>query len=184
MLDKISRWFYLVSSWRMAAFSLLLFLAFCLTLLPSQSAQLAAFSGGAGSPDTSLFYSPADLSRMAESYGAAGRQAYIQARFTFDLAFPLVYTCFLAITLSCLFGQSLAENNPWRRLNLIPLAAMFFDFLENICAARVMAAYPAAQPLAAALAMVFTPLKWLFVSGSFLLLLPAIILFFQKSRNI
>jgi hypothetical protein len=56
---------------------------------------------------------------------------------------------------------------------LIPLAAVLLDLLENISAARVMAVYPAPQPLAAALAVIATPLKWLFVGGSFALLPPA-----------
>jgi hypothetical protein len=57
---------------------------------------------------------------------------------------------------------------------------MLLDYLENICAAWVMAAYPAPQPLAAALAAFFTPLKWLFVAGAFVLLLPALFIFFRR----
>jgi len=183
MLQRISQGFYRIASAPLALICLLIFLVFSATQLPAQSAQAAVYSASAGTPDTSLFYTPAALYRMAESYGSAGRAAYLHARFTFDLAFPLVYGAFLASTLSFLLGRALDENHRWRWLNLIPLAAMLFDLLENICAARVMAVYPAPQPLAAALAAVFTPLKWLFVGGSYLLLLPAVILFFQKRRK-
>ena len=166
----------------MALICLVIFLIFSATQLPAQSARAAAYSGSSGTPDTSLFYSTAALYGMAAAYGAEGRQAYIQARFTFDLAFPLVYGAFLATALSYLLGHALDEDSPWRRLNLLPLAAMLFDYLENICATRVMAAYPTPQPVAAALAVLFTPLKWLFIAAGFLLLPFALILFLRKKK--
>ena len=127
--------------------------------------------GGAGSPDTSLFYSTADLSRMAEAYGEQGRQAYIHARFTFDLLWPLVYTAFLCTSLSWLNRRAFPADSPWQRMNLVPLAAMLLDLLENISTSLVMAQYPAPLPLAAALAPIFTLAKWILVMGSFVLLI-------------
>jgi len=180
MPQKISAWLYRIARLGLVLLSAVLFFAFSLSVLPSQSAQVESYSGGAGSPDTTFIYSPADLNRMAEVYGAEGRQAYVRARFTFDLAFPLIYTLFLASAISWLLGQTLPEGSLWRRLNLLPLAAMLLDFMENICAAHVMAAYPAAQPLASALASAATPLKWLSVGGSFLLLIIAMFLFIRK----
>jgi hypothetical protein len=182
-LDRISKSLYRISNLPIMLICLVVFLVFGVTQLPAQSARAAVYSGSSGTPDTSLFYSTADLYRMAESYGAEGRQAYIQARFTFDLAFPLVYGAFLATALGYLLGHALNEGSPWRRLNLLPLAGMLFDYLENIFAARVMAAYPTPQPTAAALAALFTPLKWLFISASFLLLPFALIIFFRKTNR-
>ena len=180
MPERISRRLYRLSKLPVVLICLLVFLAFSATQLPAQSAQAAAYSDDAGTPDTTFFYTPAELNRMAESYGSDGRQAYIRARFTFDLVFPLVYGAFLATSLSFLLGRSLDEASSWRRLNLIPLAAVLLDLLENINAALVMAAYPAPQPLAAALATIATPLKWLFVGGSFALLAPAAWISFRK----
>jgi hypothetical protein len=173
MPERISRGLYRLAKLPLVLICLLVFLIFSATQLPAQSAQAAAYSADAGTPDTSFFYTPAELNRMAERFGSSGRQAYIRARFTFDLVFPLVYGAFLATSLSFLLGRSLDEASPWRRLNLIPLAAVLLDLLENASAALVMAVYPAPQPLAAALAAIATPLKWVFVGGSFALLPPA-----------
>ncbi len=183
MADKVSRWLYRFGTKWLAIVSTVLFLAFCAAFLPAQSARSAAYSGTAGTPDTSLFYSPAEIYRMAQVFGAQGRQAYIQARFTFDLAFPLVYTLFLTSGISYLLGHSLDENSAWRKANLLPLSGMLMDYLENVCAARVMAFFPATQPLAAVLAAAATPLKWLFLAASFLLLPVSLILFIRKKTR-
>lgn len=175
-MHTLSIWFYQKSAGAIALGSLIIFLVFSILVLPGQSAAAEAYSGGTGSPDTSLFYSSGDLYRMAETYGAEGRQAYIRARFTFDLAFPLVYGLFLTTCISWLLGRSLTSGSSWRLLNLFPLMAVIFDLLENISAALVIGRYPSATPIFAVLASVFTPVKWIFVSGSFGLLFLGIIL--------
>jgi len=48
-------------------------------------------------------------------------------------------------------------------LNLVPVAAVGFDFLENTATSLVMARYPADCPLAAALAPGLTLVKWILV---------------------
>jgi hypothetical protein len=170
-MKRLSNWIYQKSKGWVALCSLLAFTLFSVLVLPSQSLQAETYSGTTGSPDMSLFYSQETLLQMAETYGEAGRQAYVHARFTFDLVFPLVYAFFLTACISWLLNRSLAKGSPWRMLNLLPLGAMLLDFLENICAARVMASYPAPSPLAAAAAVIFTPVKWLLVGSSFTLLI-------------
>ncbi len=177
MLRNISTWLYCFSRGWVALAALAIFLLFGALVLPGQAAAARVYSAAAGSPDTSLFYSPSDLLRMAESYGESGRQAYVRARFTFDLAFPLVFTFFLASANSWLLSRALPAASRWRLLNLIPLGGMLFDYLENISAALVIGRYPASTPLLAAFAPVFTLLKWAFVGGSFALLCTAAILY-------
>lgn len=176
MFRKISSRLYQFSRGWVALSALVIFLLFGALVLPGQAAAARAYSAEAGSPDTSLFYSPADLLLMAETYGEAGRQAYVRARFTFDLAFPLVFTFFLASANSWLLNRALHPASSWRLLNLIPLGGMLFDYLENISAALVIGRYPARMPLLAALTPAFTLLKWVFVGGSFALLCAAAIL--------
>ena len=170
MLKKISDWLYRVSSGRLAILSTVIMLLFLMLVMPGESAKAAVYSAQAGTPDTTAIYSVDKLLGMAQAYGARGRQAYIQARFTFDLAFPLVYGFFLAVCTGWMLKRLLPPGSGWRRLNLLPLGALLFDLLENTCAVIVMAAYPAVPSLAAYLAVIFTPLKWLFVTASFGLL--------------
>jgi hypothetical protein len=168
---RLSRTLQRASTGWVALLALVLFVVFTATVLPDQARQAEENAAGANSPDTSLWYTPAELYRMAESYGPEGRQAYIRARVTFDVAWPLVYTFFLVTAISWLFGKGFAPQSRWQLANLAPIAAMLLDFLENLSTSMVMARFPAEATLAASLAPVFTLLKWVFVGGSFVLVL-------------
>jgi hypothetical protein len=187
-MQQLSRTLQNASPGWVALLALLMFLVFTATVLPEQSRQAEQASAGAETPDLSLWYTPAELYNMAEGYGAEGRQAYIRARFTFDVAWPLVYGFFLVTAISWLFGKGFPKDSPWQLANLVPLAAMLFDFLENISTSFVMARYPAEAPFVAALAPVFTALKWTLVGGSFVLLLvgvvAAVVAGIRKRQNI
>lgn len=182
-MKTISDWLFEKSRGWLVLCALLIFLLFGFFVLPGQSAAAQAYSAERGTPDISFFYRPDDLIGMAESYGADGRQAYVQARFTFDLVFPLVFTFFLVSANSWLLKRGLPPASSWRRLNLIPLGGMLADYLENISAALVIGRYPQPAPLFTTLAPVFTLLKWLLVGASFLLLIPAVVLFLKNQKN-
>ncbi len=153
-------------------FCFCVFLAFSVIFLPGQTKIAETYSAGLSSPDTSLFYTPADLYHMAEAYGSEGRAAYVQARWTFDLAFPIIYTSFLVISISWVEKQVLLEeDNDFRTGNLLPLFAMLFDLLENTCTTLVFMHYPTYSFFLSMLAPFFTLMKWICVSSSFLFLI-------------
>ena len=181
-MKKLSKFFYRRSTGAAALISLLVLVVFAMLVLPGQSAAAEAYSGEAGSPDLSLFYSAEDLYRMAESYGPEGRASYIRARFTFDLAFPFIYGLFLTACVSWLLNRALPMGSRWRLLNLAPVLAVLFDLLENISAALVIGRFPVETLVIATLAPAFTLIKWVFVGGSFaLLFLAAVLAFFQRN---
>lgn len=153
-----------------------IFFAFMGTVMPHQAAKAETISGGAGSPDTSFFYSATELYKMADDYGEEGRQDYIRARFSFDVIFPLVYTAFLCTALGWITQRTFPKQSRWQYANLTPVFGMVFDFLENISTSVVMARYPAQSPLVDWLAPVFTLVKWIFVTGSFVLLFMSFII--------
>jgi hypothetical protein len=175
MFRRLSDWLRRVSTGWVALAALAIFLLFTALVLPRQSRLAEAVSKGAGSPDTSFFYSAGELYRMAKAYGPAGRAAYVRARATFDVAFPLVYTFFLVTAISWTFDRAFAPDSRWQRANLAPLIGALFDLLENTAASLVMARYPAPTDIAAILAPAFTLLKWVFVTGSFALLFAGIV---------
>lgn len=181
MVARISSWIYRLSVGWVALVALVIFILFSATVLPAQSARMDADSARAGSPDLSLFYTPADLYNMAEAYGEDGRQAFIHARLTFDVAWPLVYLFFLTTSISWLLKTSLPADSRLLRLNTLPLLAFMLDFLENFANILVMARYPEPTPVIAWLAPFFTLLKWIMVGGSMVVLFYGIIL---KVRSI
>ncbi len=173
MLIRLSEWIYSISSGKIALISVLVFLTFTAFVLPVQSRTADEYSIGVGSPDMSFFYSSEDLTRIAEAYGGSGRIAYVQARFTFDLIWPIVYAFFLVTTISWTIQRAFPRSSAIRRGNLLPLAAALFDYLENISTSIVMLRYPQPTPLLGNLAPLFTLLKWILIMGGFGLLLLA-----------
>jgi hypothetical protein len=168
-MKRISTWLRKISaSWLMAG-TLLIMVAFMAFVLPGQSAAANQVSENAGSPDLSFIYTPADLTRMASDYGAQGRQAYIKARWTFDLVFPLVYVSFLAVGISWFINRLEPLPAAIRLTNLVPILGGIFDLLENTGSSLSMALYPSQPAIWLILASVATPVKWIMVSASFIL---------------
>lgn len=186
-MNTISKAFYRFSSGRTALGATALFLLFMVLVLPGQAESAAAYAEGAGSPDQSFFYSAEDIYAMAKAYGPEGRQAYIRARYTFDVIFPIFYMVFLGTTISWAFNRAFHEGSRLRLLNLFPVLGLLFDYGENTAASIVMAQYPAEAPFAANLAPVLSMTKWFFVNGSFVVLaigLLAALLAWNRSRSV
>ena len=175
MGKQISDWLRRVSTGWVALSTLLIFILFSALVLPQQATKAEQETGSTDSPDMSFFYSAGDLYRMAESYGEEGRQAYIRARFTFDLVWPLVYTLFLTTGIGWVFGKAFAPDSRWQRANLAPLWGALFDYLENLSTSLVMLRFPDQTPVVDVLAPVFTALKWGFLGASFVLLFGGIV---------
>lgn len=150
------------SPWLFGA-AAVLFALFMALVLPGQAARAARHAPGGESFDTSFFYTPAQAFDRAAAQSAEGRFAYIAARWSFDLAFPLVYGLFAvagwAFGLERL-GPACAARRP---LALFALLGTLFDLAENTAATVIMASVPS-RPLgwgiAASLA---TPAKWICV---------------------
>lgn len=168
---RLSDWLGRVANGWVALAATLVFVAFVALVLPRQAAASRAATGGVESPDTALIYAPSDLYRVAELYGPEGRAAYVRARWTFDVIWPLVYGAFLATAISWVFWRAAAPGSRWRLANLAPPLGVAFDFLENSATSLVIGRYPARTPGVDLLAPAFSAAKWLFVNGSFALLL-------------
>ena len=173
MWRRLSDWLYRISNGWVVLSALIIFLLFIGLVMPGQASQ--AVARGAASPDLTFYYTAGDLYKMAEAYGAAGRQAYVRVRFTFDLIFPLVYLLFLCTGISWIYGRVFPPDSVSRLANLAPVLAAAFDYLENLSASLVMARYPVQTPVVDRLAAVFTMTKWVLVSGSIALLLAGVV---------
>jgi len=174
---------YKISTGWLAVTYIALMIVFIGWVLPDQSAKAEATANGAGSPDTSFFYAPEKLFEMADTYEEAGRQAYIHARWTFDLIFPLVYGGFLITTTGWLLGKATSPESKLRWLILVPMIGVVFDYLENTAVSLVMNAYPTRLGWAAFLASGFTLIKWVFVYGGFAVLVAAFVIWLVSLKR-
>jgi hypothetical protein len=175
VMTRLSNWLQNVSKGWVALITLVIFILFTALVLPRQTSTAESNTGDDWTPDLSFYYTGDDLHQLAKAYGEDGRAAYIHARFTFDLIWPLVYMVFLTTGISWLFRKGFAPGSVWHLSNLVPLFGMMFDYLENIATSLVMARYPTPTSVIAAFAPIFTMVKWIFVSGSFMLFLVGIV---------
>ena len=171
---NVSDWIIRKSTSLVTVSTLILFLGFTATVLPAQSEKARAQSGDI-SPDMSFFLTVESLYEIAESYGEEGRLAYVKARFTFDLVWPIVYTLFLASGISWLYSRSFSTDSIIQRANLVPVIGMVLDYIENITASIVMLRYPTQTPIVDLATVIVTSIKWMFVGGSFLVLVIGLV---------
>ena len=171
VLKKLSNWVQRSSNGRVTLSTFVLFILFTAFVLPGQASRVKIDTGIDRSPDMSFIYSAKDLYQIAQAYGEQGRAAYIKARFTFDLIWPLVYMVFLTTALSWIYHQAFKPGSFWQLANLVPIFGMLFDYLENIATSIVMARYPTPTIAVDQLAPILTLLKWILVGGSFVLLI-------------
>jgi hypothetical protein len=172
-----SKWLYRISTGRITLAGLFVFLLFISFVLPTQANDTGRTNQDSGSPDMSFYYTTSELYKMAANYGEEGRAAYIRARFTFDLIWPLVYMGFLCTSISWIFKQISLQDSRWGILNITPLLGMIFDYFENISTSIVMYRYPMPTDVFAGIAPFMTAVKWLFVSGSFVILSIGVIIY-------
>ncbi len=183
-MQRISGYFYSKATIWALILSTALFIIFMILVLPSEATRSDKVIGSAPSPDTSFYYTKAELYQMAEAYGQEGRYYYVDSRITFDIVWPLVYTFFLINAISWLLSKTILEESKLRLLNLVPLAGILLDFFENISNMVVMFRYPQPTDILASLAGIFTSLKWVFVGGSFLILVFGVVLWAGVKTNI
>lgn len=171
IFSDISDWLYRVTTAKVVVAGLAVFIIFSILVLPGQLTRDDDASPVSDIPDLSFYYSADDLYRMAGEYGQEGRDAYVWARFTFDLIWPIVYGVFLATTITWFFTQIFPAGSLWQRVNILPILGMLFDYLENLSTSLVVVRYPGQTPIVDWLAGVFTCVKWIFIAASLICLI-------------
>ena len=119
------------TGWVMLAF-LALMLLVGMVIVPSVGSKLEAFSGGSGPIDLLFSYTPEKAYSMIASYGDEGRALYRTFAMKGDIIYPVVYSILFSLLISWLFQRGFAPDSKMQILNVIPVGAWLFDWLENI----------------------------------------------------
>lgn len=144
-----------------------LFLVFMILVLPYMAEMLHAVTLTSSAPDTSLSFDINSFYSMLEQYGSEGRRLYILQRWTFDVAWPIVYGLFLCST-TLFLSEKLHSNN---RYYLFPIIGVVLDILENSFSSVTMAIYPNKLDILYYLLRISSMLKWSVILISFILIL-------------
>ncbi|GAA4450847.1 hypothetical protein GCM10023189_12100 [Nibrella saemangeumensis] len=160
MTRTLSAFFYRIASWKTLLVAIPFYMVFPAYFLKTIEENLNAYAGKAIGPVDLLIANtdPDKILEMVAMYGPEGRPYYAFGVLTADVAYPVIYTFLLGVALSLLFRSR--TYTPFYWVNLIPVAAMLFDLLENACIVTLLNTYPDASRSVAILCMVFSNLKW------------------------
>jgi hypothetical protein len=166
-LDRLS------SGWTIAL-AVGVYAVYLAAVMPAQSMASHAYAGDWGGPDRHFFYTPNELYAQVATWGAAGRQQYINFRLGLDIGFALTYAAFL-ITITSVAGRRAWPGDARRRcLNLVALIPMSCDLLENALGIGLVAGFPARLDPVAWMTAGVTALKWLSLALAHVVMLYAV----------
>ena len=157
LADGLDRW---SSGWTLAL-AVAIYAFYLASIMPAQSLESQAYAGDWGGPDRHFFYTPDEFYAQVATWGAAGREQYIDFRLGLDIGFALSYAAFL-ITVTAVAARRAWPNDPRRRrLLLVPLVPMACDLLENALGIALVASFPERFTLVTWLTASVTTSKWL-----------------------
>ena len=104
--------------------------------------------------DVKSGYSYDEAMASMEGYGRDGRTTYAWASMLLDTLFPVVYVTLFA---GLIYRFRLTEGTWW--LAFVPVAAGFWDLLENVQITAMLVGYPDLGPSQVAWASAFTTVK-------------------------
>lgn len=142
-----------------------LYLIFILGVMPN----LAGPESDTPPIDLAFHYSVDEVYGWIEAYGVLGRQQYMIGEMTFDVAYPIVYTCLFIGLTGYLIGfeeriraSTNGGNHRFVWLVFLPLVIWLFDMLENIGIVTMLINYPTVLAPVATLTAWATSIKWSF----------------------
>ncbi len=134
-------------------------------------------------PDMLFTYTPEQLITTLDSYGEAGRLAYLRLHIA-DMFFPVTYGALYALTLIYFWGVRGGAAKTALILAIISIIGALMDCTENVCIRIVSALFSqgrtaadiaAAPPFAATLAGFATAVKAICILLSMLAILAGIV---------
>jgi hypothetical protein len=161
MLTRLSRTISRLASPYTALLLFLSLLPFTSIFFPWRSHQLADILGySARTFDAHFPYTPQQVHQLADDLGESGRRLYALTEVTLDLAFPILYTTWLSITLAW----------TWRALRpawvgglwpvLLPYLGMLGDYAENTCVVSLLLLFPLEPAWLVWLSNLASLIKW------------------------
>lgn len=156
------------------------YLAMLLYSIPSVTAQ---------SPGMRLFdmspmgYSPQYAIALLDAIGPEGRDAYLGLQLPLDFIYPALFALTYSLMLVWLFKKVFDGGAKWFFLALVPAAAGFFDYMENLGIIIMLRSYPGIDPGVVEAASTFSIFKSVLTIAFYILLLCGFLLLFLKRRR-
>lgn len=137
--------------------------------------KLQALTPGRDILDNTFGYSSADVISLFDSYGEAGRQAYLSYLLIFDFAYPLLFAFASSALLGWIIISHVENSKALRWLYLSPFLLLPLDYIENLGLITMLLNFPTQMlGLASAVGLV-TTIKLVLVNCLMVVTLLAIV---------
>jgi len=150
--------------------------------VPFGLSQIKPYSGGASILDVETYYTTTQAYQRLELFGEGGRAAYLRI-FMGDFIYPGLLGFFLSVSITLVLRSGLPAKSAWHKLNLLPLANLAADYLENILLMTLLLNYPSRLNLLATTAGYVTFTKNVFGMLSFLALGASLVIWFYQRMS-
>lgn len=180
MLKKLSNWIYNKAHGGLVLLFFSLQILFTGFILPHFQQQFQPATGS-GLLDLTFGFDTATVYQIFESYGAAGRDIYLQVEAFWDVLYPLVYTTFNVLLVSFLVRKSFPENTKLRLLNLLPFVSMLADLAENFGIVQLLGQFPNLSDSWVSFASVSGIIKWIFAGTGIAITLALLLSWLTKA---
>ncbi|KAA3626272.1 MAG: hypothetical protein DWQ02_20525 [Bacteroidetes bacterium] len=132
--------------------------------------------------DTKFSYGVDEAFDLMQSYGPEARTVYWKMALVVDNPYAVVYSLALMLLLILLFSATVPENSLLKVLSFVPLLAGLADIAENACLAYMLRSFPDISEDIIKLSSFFTSMKWIFLTGSLILLAWGTFKYFSSAR--
>ncbi|MEE4177792.1 MAG: hypothetical protein V2I46_09800 [Bacteroides sp.] len=170
MISKFSNWLLRQANGLIILILIALLVVFNRFLFPY---FIVHFGPGEGMPllDTLFGFRPDQANYLLSSYGEAGRQGYITTIAVIDSLYPFVYGGLMAFSMSWTLKMTGFHGTSLQKLNLLPVTAMIFDFVENAGILGLLKLFPHKATALAGFTSIMGMAKWVLVFLSILIII-------------
>jgi len=116
-------------------------------------------------------YSYEQSMTLLEALGAEGRRVYLFPQLALDFVYPGLFAISYSLTLMWVYRKRVRPESAFFYVTLLPVAAGFCDYAENILIIQMIRTYPMVSENLVSAASTFTLLKSMLTTVSLLLLI-------------
>ena len=156
-------------------------MAVYLTMLLGTIPYIMSFSGGLNILDMMpAGYDAAYVNQLFTQLGDTGRNAYLYIQIPLDLVYPALYGIGFSLVMAWFLNRLGKLGGNFVYLCLLPVAAGFFDYSENIGIIAMLRAFPEIPYNLVVITNMFSILKSSITSIYFIILIIVIVIFGVK----
>lgn len=176
MVKRYIHFLHSKSNGKIILWLLIVYLLFPLAIFPLSGRLQQEYAGNSTPPlDLEFGFTAEQAFNRVEQYGKNGRFIYAISALTADVAYPAVYSAFLAL-LIIYFGNQSGLDKRWQDLMArLPLAAAIADLFENAGIVALLVSYPARNPWLAGFTSLANMTKWILITGTLLVIVLILI---------